>query len=409
MASPDFILRRARLSGLDALFDIAVEGSRIAAIAPTIPADAAEFDADGRFVCAGLVETHIHLDKAGIIGRCRICDGTLSEAVSLTSAAKAAFTVEDVHDRARAVLDLAISHGTTRLRTFVEIDPRAGFRSFEAILALKTSYAHLIDIEICAFAQEGLTNDPGTEAMLDAALVNGADLVGGCPYTDPRPEEHIVRIFDLGQKHDVAVDFHLDFDLNPNGSFLPTVIEQTEKRGWGGRVSVGHETKLSALEPDRLAAIGKRLATAGIGVVVLPATDLFLNGRDQSALAPRGVAPAHRLAREGATTAIATNNLRNPFTPFGDASLIRMANLYANVAQVGAEADLEAVFSMITTDAARLLDPGSNYGLRVGAPADLVILDAISGADAIASIAPALAGWKRGRPSFVRPRAALFR
>ena len=409
MAPPDFILRQARLSGAETLFDIAVDGGRIAAIAPMISSDAAEVQAEGRFVCAGFVETHIHLDKAGIMGRCRICDGTLAEAVSLTSAAKADFTVEDVYERAQTVLDLAISHGTTRLRSFVEIDPRAGFRSFDAILALKGAYAHLIDVEICAFAQEGLTNDPGTEAMLDDALARGADLVGGCPYTDPRPDDHIARIFGLAQKHDVAVDFHLDFDLKLEGSSLPSVIELTERCGWGGRVSVGHVTKLSTFEPDRLAAMGKRLASAGIGVVVLPATDLFLTGRDRTTLVPRGVTPAHQLAKEGTIAAIASNNVRNPFTPFGDASLIRMANLYANVAQVSADADLDIVFDMITGTAAKLLDPRSTYGIHVGSPADLILLDAMSGADAISAIAPTLAGWKRGRTSFIRPKATLFR
>lgn len=83
---------------------------------------------------------------------------------------------------------------------------------------MKADYTSLIDIEICAFAQEGLTNDPGTEEMLEQAMKMGADLVGGCPYTDPEPAEHIRRIFALAMRHDVAVDFHLDFDLDPAGS-----------------------------------------------------------------------------------------------------------------------------------------------------------------------------------------------
>jgi len=94
--------------------------------------------------------------------------------------AKAAFTVEDVYRRAAGVVRLAIGHRTTALRSFVEVDPRVGLRSFEAIKAIKADFAHAIDIEICAFAQEGLTNEPETEALLVKALGNGADLVGGC-------------------------------------------------------------------------------------------------------------------------------------------------------------------------------------------------------------------------------------
>ncbi|MGO6723914.1 amidohydrolase [Rhizobium ruizarguesonis] len=403
----DFVIRNARIAGLTEPTDIAFEAGRIAAIAPRFVCEAPHHDAGGKFACAGLIETHIHLDKAGIISRCNLCTGTLTEAVSETSRAKAAFTEEDVYARAAAVVEKAIVNGTTRLRTFVEIDPRAGFRSFEAIRKLKADYTCLLDIEICAFAQEGLTNDPGTEGMLEQALKAGADLVGGCPYTDPEPAEHIRRIFDLAVRHDVAVDFHLDFDLDPAGSNLPVVITETLARRYQGRVSVGHVTKLSALPPEELEPIGRRLAEAGIALTVLPATDLFLTGRSSTHLVPRGVTPAHRLAALGVVTTISTNNVLNPFTPFGDVNLMRMANLYANIAQIGTPDGLDGVFAMITTQAAILLGRKA-YGIAIGSAADIVVFDAPSAADAVATIAPASAGWKNGRRSFLRPRPQLF-
>ncbi|MBY5349976.1 amidohydrolase family protein [Rhizobium leguminosarum] len=403
----DFVIRNAQIAGLTELTDIAFEAGRIAAISPRFVCDAPHHDAKGKFACAGLVETHIHLDKAGIISRCNLCTGTLAEAISETSRAKAAFTEEDVYARAAAVIEKAIVNGTTHLRTFVEIDPRAGFRSFEAIRKLKVDYTSLIDIEICAFAQEGLTNDPGTEGMLEQALKAGADLVGGCPYTDPEPAEHIRRIFDLAVRNDVAVDFHLDFDLDPAGSNLPVVIAETVARRYQGRVSVGHVTKLSALPPEELEPIGCRLAEAGIALTVLPATDLFLTGRSSTHLVPRGVTPAHLLAGLGVVTTISTNNVLNPFTPFGDVNLMRMANLYANIAQIGTLDGLDGVFAMITTKAATLLGRKA-YGIAIGSAADIVLLDAPSAADAVATIASASAGWKNGRRSFLRPRPQLF-
>ncbi|MBH0238444.1 amidohydrolase family protein [Methylobrevis albus] len=409
--SIDFVLRSAALPGQPGLSDIAVAAGRIAGIAPSAAGafvcDAPTEDAGGRLATAGLVETHIHLDKAGIIGRCRICAGTLAEAVAETSKAKAAFTVDDVYARAAAIVEKAILHGTTRLRSFVEIDPRAGFRSFEALQAVKRHYAGLIEIKLCAFAQEGLTNDPGTEAMLDAALADGADLVGGCPYTDSDPTDHIRRIFDLAEKYDVDADFHLDFDLDPAGSNLPAVLAETGTRGWGGRVSVGHVTKLSALAPAEFEATGRRLAEAGVGITVLPATDLFLTGRAADRLVPRGVTPAHRLLELGAQASISTNNVLNPFTPFGDVALMRMANLYANVAQVGTDAGLAAVFGMVSDGAARL-GGFEGYGLAEGAIADIVLFDAASAPAAVAEVASALKGWKAGRPSFERPPARLL-
>ncbi|MHC2458841.1 cytosine deaminase [Rhizobium leguminosarum] len=403
----DFVIRNARLAGLTDPTDIAFEAGRIAAIAPGFVCDAPHYDAGEKFACAGLIETHIHLDKAGIISRCNLCTGTLAEAISETSRAKAAFTEEDVYARAAAVVEKAILNGTIRLRTFVEIDPRAGFRSFEAIRRLKADYASLVDIEICAFAQEGLTNDPDTEEMLEQALKAGADLVGGCPYTDPEPTEHIRRIFDIAMRHDVAVDFHLDFDLDPAGSDLPTIIVETVARRYQGRVSVGHVTKLSALPLEELEPIGRRLAESGIALTVLPATDLFLTGRNSTFLIPRGVTPAHRLAALGVVTTISTNNVLNPFTPFGDVNLMRMANLYANIAQIGTTDGLDGVFAMITAQAATLLGI-KGYGIAIGSGADVVLFDAPSAADAVATIAPALIGWKKGRRSFLRPRPRLF-
>ncbi|MGA7195731.1 MAG: amidohydrolase, partial [Roseiarcus sp.] len=153
----DFVLRNARLPHALQPTDIGVEGGLIAVIEPGFACDAPEYDAGGRLVCGGLIESHIHLDKAGIIGRCSICAGTLAEAVSETAKAKAAFTEEDVYQRASVVLEKAVLNGTTRLRTFVEVDPRAGYRSLDAIKRLKVDYAWAIEIEICAFAQEGLT------------------------------------------------------------------------------------------------------------------------------------------------------------------------------------------------------------------------------------------------------------
>ncbi len=363
----DLVIRNTRVEEGGPLVDIAVSDGRIAAIAPAFRCEAIEeADAEGLFAFPGFVDTHVHLDMACILDRCTICEGTLVEAVRETAKAKATFEEADVHARAARVVERAISHGTMRMRTFVEIDRRAGFRSFEAIRRIRADYAFAIDIEICAFAQDGLTNEPETVAMLDAALAAGADLVGGCRYIDPDPRRHVALVFDLAEKHDVAVDFHLDFDLNPDHTDLPAVVAETVVRGWQGRVSIGHVTNLFAMAPEAVAAIAARLAAAGIALTVLPATDLFLGGRGHDRLVPRGVAPAHRLAAAGIGTSIATNNVLNPFTPFGDASLIRMANLYATVAQLSRHADIAATFAMVSSSAARLMNGALRARIRHG-------------------------------------------
>jgi cytosine deaminase len=403
----DLVFRNAQLADQPGPVDIAVRDGRIVAIGANIRCDAVtEEDVDGNFAFPGFVDSHIHLDKACILERCTICAGTLEEAVRETAKAKAGFSEEDVFERASAVVRHAIVHGTTHMRTFVEIDPRAGMRAFEAIKRVRERFKFAIDIQICAFAQEGLTQEPETEGMLDEALRTGADLIGGCPYTDLRPEEHIRRIFALARKHDVDVDFHLDFSLDPKKTDLPAVIEATQANAYGGRVTIGHVTNLSALDPAARSIIARKIAAAGIAVTVLPATDLFLMGRDQQFNIARGVTPAHLMLKDGVRAAIATNNILNPFTPFGDASLMRMANLYANVMQLSRDEDIDAVFHMVGAHAATI--KRVPYGLAVGAVADVVILDAQDHRSSVRSGAQTLAGWKAGRKTFVRSRPQLF-
>ena len=366
----DLVLRRAHLAGWGpSLLDIGISGGRIAAIGQHLAADIPGDDLDGRLVIPGLVETHIHLDKSCILDRCRSEQGTLDEAISEVAAAKRAFTEEDVYERGRRTLEKAIVQGTTHMRTHVEVDPRVELRSFTAISRLKRDYRWAIDLEICVFPQEGLINDPGTEELLVEACRRGADLIGGCPYTDTDPDGQIVRIFAIAKLFDLDIDFHLDFDLDASWMHLDEVCRQTEQHQWGGRVAVGHVTKLSAVDPNRLAIIARRLTDAGVAVTVLPATDLFLMGGEHAHSIPRGVAPAHRLMEHGVTCSLATNNVLNPFTPFGDCSLIRMANLYANVARLRRAPDLAGCFDMVTTHAAKLMNL-PDYGIAVGGPAE---------------------------------------
>ena len=176
--------------------------------------------------------------------------------------------------------------------------------------------------------------------------------------------------------------------------------------GWGGRVAIGHVTKLSAMPKAGFEAAAKRLADAGVAVTVLPATDLFLTGRDSEFNVPRGVTPAHRLRALGVNANVSTNNVLNPFTPFGDVSLIRMINLYANVLQVGTMDELAGCLDMVTSASARLLNR-SDYGIKVGNPADLVVLDCATKAEAVCEVAQPLFGLKRGVRTFTRPAAFL--
>lgn len=365
-----------------------------------------QYDAENQFVCSGFYESHIHLDKACILDRCTIEEGTLDEAVSETGKAKKDFTEEDVFDRACRVLEMAVKKGTLGLRTFVETDPKTGLRAFEAIKKAREKFAFAMDIEICAFAQEGLTQEMETHDLLRQALEQGADLVGGCPYKDDDPDSHIEMIFDLAQEYDVNVDFHLDFDLNPNDSSIPKIAEETKKRDYQGRVSIGHVTKLAAMAQDQREQMAVLLKEANIALTVLPATDIFLNGRDHEPLIPRGMVNANQLDKLGVVTTISSNNILNAFTPYGDASLIRLANMYANLAQLSKDDEIRKVFEMVTSNAARLLS--RQTVLEEGAAANFVILEAPSAVEAIRTVAQPLAGFKNGVQTFSNTKAEIY-
>jgi cytosine deaminase len=405
----DFILRNATIAGRnDGMTDIAIRDGVIAEIAPRIASDALSEDVGGRLVVPGFVDSHVHLDKSCLLDRCAIEQGTLQEAISKVAAAKCGFTEDDVYARATRTLEKAILQGTTAMRTHVEVDARVGLTSFNAIKRLSADYTWAIDLKLCVFPQEGLINDPGTEEMLVHACEAGADLIGGCPYADSDRAGHIDRIFKLARRFDLDIDFHLDFDLDPSWSDMEEVCRQADANKYGGRVAIGHVTKLSAMPPETFRTWGRRLADAGVAVTVLPATDLFLTGRDHDHNVPRGVTHAHTLSAHGVTCSLATNNVLNPFTPFGDCSLIRIANLYANVAQLGDAPSLARCLDMVTSGPAKLMNVG-DYGIKVDNPADLVVLDCREEAAAVAEIVQPLFALKRGRRSFTRALPALHR
>jgi cytosine deaminase len=392
----DLLLRGARLPDREGLANIAIAGERIVAIDTAERPACETIDLDGRLVTSGLVESHIHLDKALLADRITATAGTLAEAIRLTGEAKQAFTVDDIQARARRVLDLAVRAGTTAMRTHVEVDPLVGLTGMEAILPLREEYAPALDLQVCAFAQEGIAQAPGTEGLLRRALTMGADLIGGCPYNDRDGLEHIRIVFALATAFGVDADFHVDFADEPEHLHVREIAAQTMRAGWQGRVTVGHVTELAAVAGFRQDEIVAEIAAAGLGVVCLPATDLYLMGRKDDSNVRRGLTPVRRLLRAGVPVALASNNIRNPFTPVGTADLAHMAFVAAVAAHMGTPADLRALLATITVHPARLLRL-PDYGLAPGCRADLVAWECARPEDAIAALPPRTLVIKRGR------------
>jgi cytosine deaminase len=406
------ILRNARLanaSDTNATVDIAVADGRIKAIEPRISGEGESVDAGGRFVSAGLVESHFHLDKSRILDRVApLEDRRGTDYMKRVSAVKDSFTVEDIYARSRETLEQCVLNGVMHMRTHIEVDAPLGLRGFDALERLAKDYAWGMDLQLCVFLQEGWTNVPGAEANVVQGLKRGATVVGGAPRYDANGPAQIERIFALAKDFDVDVDIHGDGGYTTDDMMIWQICDLTDRMGWGGRVALGHGNKYSCLPDAEVQKLGKRLAGSGVAISVLPATDMFTSGRHQEHSVMRGVADANALIAQGANCSIATNNVLNPFTPYGDCSLVRIANMYANVVQRGTDKDLSDCFSMISDRPARILRK-NDYGIAVGNPADLVVWPAKSPAQVIATAAQPLVGFKRGRRVFTREMAALHR
>lgn len=400
MNTMDLILKNARINGRTETVDIGINQGMIVAIEKNLSEAHEILDLGGRLVVPPFCESHIHLDKSCILSRCHSSKGTIEEAISQVALQKKSFTQDDVFERACKTLEKSISHGTMHMRTHVEVDPVIGLRGLEGVFAAIEKYKWAIDVEVCVFPQEGLTNNPGTEELMIKSMKMGARVVGAAPYTDADSKEQIDRVFRIAKDFDADIDMHLDFGNNADYLDVEYVCKKTKEFNYGGRVAIGHVTKLTYLPSDHLGEVTGMLSDSGVAVTVLPSTDLYLMGRDHTCNHNRGVVRVHEMLEHGVNCSLSTNNVLNPFTPFGDCSLIRMANLYANIAHVS-EPNFHDCLDMVTTRSAQLMRL-SHYGIEVNHPANLVVLDCTSSSQAIAELAIPIFGLKNGRRSFTR-------
>ncbi|MGB3159787.1 MAG: amidohydrolase family protein [Carnobacterium sp.] len=393
----DILLKNVLLNDGESLKDIAIQDGRIVAIEETI-SEAAErvIDAEGRVLVPGFVESHLHLDKALIADRKPNNSGTLKEAISVTAELKPTFTKEDIYDRAKRTLDMIIPYGVTAIRTHSEFDPAQGFTGFETILQLKEEYKNLVDIQVVAFPQEGIIKMPGTEEMMYEAMEMGADVVGGIPYNDAPAEEHIDIVFEIAKKYNKPVDLHAEFSDEADKMSIEYLCKKTIKEGYQGRVSTGHMTALHALPKAELDPIIAMLAEAGISIMALPATDLHLGARNDEYNVRRAVTPIRKLRDGGVNMCIATNNIRNAFTPYGNGDILQTAMLTIPVGHLGGANDLKTVLPMITENPAKAIGL-VDYGIAVGNKADVVLLDTKVKENAIIDIPTRLFVIKNGK------------
>lgn len=391
----DLLLRGGIVAGRRQ--DVAVRDGRIHRIAPALePAGAHVVDVTDKLIIPGFVESHIHPDKAFIADRTEGLRAGGPTPQALVAELKKTFTVDDIYRRARRVLELAVRHGCTAMRAHVEVDAFVELRGVQALRRLQAEFSGVLDLRLIAFAQEGIFNDGVTRDLLGEALKIGLDTLGGCPYVDRDQRRHVDWFFDAAERFGVLLDFHADSSDDPAMLTSDYIAEQTIARGLKGRVTLGHLCTLDALEPDHRARVIDRLREARIHVVSLPATELHVKGRTDTRRTWRGVTRLGELRAAGIDVSLSTNNIVNPFTPYGHPDLLRQALVAAMAAHLGNLDQLAWLLELVTTNPARAIGL-VDHGLAEGCRADLVVLDAADPAQAITEQSEKLWVIKAGR------------
>jgi cytosine/creatinine deaminase len=388
----DLIIRRARVEGRTALADIAVSAGLIERVDDTVARDGrAEIDAGGRLVSPAFVQPHIHLDKAGtlpLLGGNR--SGTLTEAISILHRVKRASSVEEVAARAGTVIRQAVLSGTTRIRSHVDVDTVGGLTPLRGVLRAAREHADLCDIQLVAFPQEGIARDPGTAELMEAAMREGAGVVGGMPHWEAGEQaarEHIDFCLRLAQRRDADVDMHVDETDDPGSRTLAMLIDATVASGWQGRVTAGHCCAMAAWPDDYARGVIGQAAGAGLNFVTNPATNLLLQGRADHEPRRRGLPRVKEMLAAGLTLGCGQDCVQDGFYPFGAADQLQVALILCHAAQLSLPAEIDAALASIRHAAARVMGV-RGYGLEPGCGADLVVLDAADMHEALRLQAP---------------------
>jgi cytosine deaminase len=394
-------ITNARLhQGTDEPVDVTIEQGRIQRIGPGAAAGrTASLDAAGGLLLPAFIDTHVHLDKVLIRDQLAEHDGTLRGAIESIQAAKRDYDVEDVRRRAREVIETSVLTGTTRLRSHVDVDTIGGLVPLQGVQAAARDCADIAEVVTIAFPQEGILRDPGAAELMVAAMEAGADVVGGMPHwelDDAARLEHVRFCFDLAARFDADVDMHVDETDDGDVRTLAMVAEETLRRGWQGRVTVGHVCALSAADQDYADKVIAACREAGITVVSNPVTNLVLQGRGDRGLIRRGTTRIGELLDAAVPLAFGQDCVHDGFYPFGRGDMLEVALISAHAAHLTTAEELDTVLAAVTTVPAQAWRLGDDYGVREGAVADLQVYQASSWPEVLRAQEPPVAVLRRG-------------
>ena len=397
----NFVIRNARVRGQKQSVDIAIDGKKISAVGPKLPAHGQkEIDARGNLVLSGLFNLHYHADKCllGEIMRPNV-SGTLPEAIEITNDFKRKYDPAEVAGRAVSTIKQGVINGTTFFRLFCDVGTIGGLRAARGLLLARDQMKEYCRIQVVAFPQEGIARDPGAAELMEEAIKEGCDVVGGLPwyeYTDEDARQHIDICFAMAKKHDLDIHMLVDDTDDPNSRSLEYLALKTMREGFNGRVTASHCGAMAGYNDFYAAKVVDMVATAGITISVNAHINLVCSARLDREPKRRGMARVKELLARGVNVITSQDDVNDPYYPFGKPDPLECAVMLAHVAQLTLPHELEQVMDMITVNAARAARV-SNYGIAPGMSADLVVVDAPSVHEALRLQPPRLYVFKDGR------------
>jgi cytosine deaminase len=336
-------------------------------------------------ISPALVEPHFHLENALIWDGALNHSGTLAEAIEVYAEIKHNMPVDDLVQRASTALRTAISHGVQWFRSHVDIDQAAQLRLLEGNVAVREKFKELIDIQLVAFPQMGMARDQEVIDLMWQAMAQGADVVGGMPHGERNMDDAARQIelaFEMARAHDADIDMHIDETDDPYWHSLELLAEQTIDNGWQGRVTAGHCCAMSAWDDALAERVIEKVAQARINVITMAPINLMLEGRSDNHPKRRGIARVKELLEAGVNVSCGQDDLQNMFYSFGNMDPLDVALITAHAAHLSSPAEIQAAFDMPRYNAAKNFRL-KNYGVQVGAEANLVVLDANSAVEAL--------------------------
>ncbi len=384
---PSMLIDNVRIPGVSGR-QILVRDGRIAAIGPDLgppEPDTERLDARGGIAVPGFVDVHAHLDKTtwGLPYRPNSAGPTLEELTDNERRSRGELGAS-AEERAYALMGECVRHGTSFIRSHVDVDTEAGLSSVAGVAAAARRMADQVNVEIVAFPQSGLLRRPGTADMLEQAIKEGAQVIGGIDPAgfDQDPVRHLDVIFGIAARHGVPVDIHLH-DPGELGAWeIELIAERTRVLGLAGQVTISHAFALATVPERRQGQLADLLAARGVNIAT-------------AAAAAYPMIPVGILTRAGVTVGLGNDGIRDLWSPFGSGDMLERAMIVAQRCGLRHDEDLEHVVNLATYGGSRILGL-RGYGLVVGSHADLVIIEGRTLGDALALHAPRIAVLKGG-------------